>query len=180
MHPETLHTAVSDDPKDNNFLSPINFKFTLKRAPTLNFFLQKISFPGVSISPIEQSTPFVTIYQPGDKIVFNPLQVTFRVDENMKNYMEIYRWIMALGEEESLRQYEKLQAKPIYSGEGVVSDITVTILDSAKNPNYTFYFHDCFPFALSDMSFDVTPNSITHQVATTRFRYTNWTLEKVR
>ena len=134
-HPETIHTAVSNDPKDNQFLNPINFKFVLKRAPSLNFFLQRISFPGVNITPIQQNTPFATIYQPGDKLAFDPLQVTFRVDENLQNYMEIFRWILSLGEEESLKQYAKLQKKPVWSGEGIVSDITVTILDSAKNPD---------------------------------------------
>jgi hypothetical protein len=41
-------TAIDDNPANRNFLSPINFKFRIKKAPNLNFFVQKISVPATS------------------------------------------------------------------------------------------------------------------------------------
>jgi len=175
----TPETALTRNPEDNNFLNPNNFRFILKRAPTLNFFLQRISFPGVQVVGVAQPTPFAAIYQPGDNIAFNPLTITFRVDENLKNYMELFKWMNALGLGENFWQYKKLKDQPSYTGKGIISDIVVTILDAAKNPNYNFYFHDCFPISLSDMIFDVTPQNINHQVATATFRFTDYDIEEV-
>lgn len=176
---ERPETIMSKDPKDNNFLSPLNFKFVLKRAPNLNFFLQKVNIPGLTVPPIVQPTPFVDIMQAGVNVKFNPLVASFRVDENLQNYMEIATWMKVIGEEKSTGPYARLAKKPMWSGESVKSDITISILDSARNANFTFYFHDCFPIGLSDMIFDVQPNGIEVQAATATFRYTNWDLEKV-
>lgn len=179
MAPTFKNTVLDQNPENNNFLSPLNFKFILKRAPHLNFFLQKIIFPSINVPPVKQPTPFVDIWRPGVDTEFGPLTVTYRVDEDLQNWQGIFNWLLALGEEESLAEYGQLAVKPEWLGEGVVSDITVTILDSARNPNYTFYFHDCFPITLSNMTFENTPQSIPYQQVSTTFRYTNFDFEKV-
>jgi len=173
------HTAVSNDPENNQFLSPVNFKFILKRAPNLNFFLQKVNLPRINIPPAKEPTPFADRWLPGVDVVFDPLNITFRVDEDLKNWKEIYNWSMALGEAKSLHPYRHLELKPTWTGEGVFSDITVTILDSLKNPNITFYYHDCFPISISQVMFDATPNAINHAMCEVSFRYINFDIETV-
>lgn len=179
MHGDVIHTALNDDPQNNQFLSPINFVFKLKRAPNLNFFIQRCTFPGIDIPPVWESTPFVDIPFSGEAVKFTPLQIVFRVDENLQNYQEIMRWMLALGEAESIEAYSRLTTNPTISGNNIKSDITVAICDSSRRPNYMWYFHDAFPVNLGPMVFDATPGAITHQVASASFRFTNFDIEKV-
>lgn len=179
MHPETIHTAVMDDPNNNQFLSPINFVFKLKRAPNLNFFIQRVTFPGIDVAPAWENTPFVDIPHPGVDVKFTPLQIVFRVDENLANYHEIMRWLLALGEEESIAAYSRLAVNSPLSGNNIKSDITIAICDSSRRPNYMVYFHDAFPIQLGPMVFDTQPGSIVHQTASASFRFTNFDYEKV-
>jgi hypothetical protein len=72
-------SALDNIPSNKNFLSPLNFKFTLKRAPHINFFLQKINLPQVSINPTpEYSNPLINIPLPGEFVTFSPLSISFK------------------------------------------------------------------------------------------------------
>ena len=41
---------------------------------------------------------------PGDKLQYGDLVIQFLVDEDMKNYLEIYKWLMALGYPDTVNQ----------------------------------------------------------------------------
>ena len=79
-----------------NFLSPLSFKFILSRTPNLNFDVQTVRLPGMSLSSTDTATPFVTIPNSG-KITYSPLTITFRVNEDMSDYLEINNWMEGLG-----------------------------------------------------------------------------------
>ena len=85
--------ALENTPTNPNFLSPLNFKFSIKRAPHINFFTQKISIPSLNLPSYNSPNPFVKIPEPGEHIDYGDLELTFRVDENLKNYLEIHNWI---------------------------------------------------------------------------------------
>lgn len=161
-----------------NMLSPLNFKFTLKRAPNLNFFVQKINIPGVSLPKVDTSNPLIKIPLSGDHLEYDELDVTFKVDENLQNYLEIHNWVRALGKP-SFEEYANLSKKAIYTGEGLKSDIVVTVLTSQKNPNYEFVFKDAFPISVSSISFESTDESVNYIEATARFVYTIFDIVKV-
>ena len=72
-----------------NFLSPLGFRFLLNKAPNIEYFCQVATLPTISMTEINRSNPFVAIPQPGDRIVYEPLTLQFRVDEDMTNYLEI-------------------------------------------------------------------------------------------
>ena len=76
------------EPTNKNFLSPLGFDFRVKKLPTTNFFVTRVAVPGFSLGVVESPTPFVRMPVPGDKIQFNDLQVTFKIDEDMKNYLD--------------------------------------------------------------------------------------------
>ena len=78
---------------NRNFLSPIGFKFSLKRSPGVAYFCNEANIPDMSLSIAEQPTYLRNIPLPGDKIEFGDLNLRFMVDEDLTNYMEIQNWI---------------------------------------------------------------------------------------
>ena len=61
-------------------------------------------------SSISVPTPLKTIDIAGDEVTFEELSIKFIVDENMKNWLSIYDWIIGLGfpTTEGQAKYKKL------------------------------------------------------------------------
>lgn len=161
-----------------NMLSPLNFKFTLKRAPNLNFFVQRINIPGVALPKVDTPNPLIKISLSGDHLEYDELDITFKVDENLQNYLEVHNWVRALGKP-SFNEYSVLANQATYTGEGLKSDIVVTVLTSQKNSNYEFIFKDAFPISISSISFQSTDSSVNYIEASARFVYTIFDIVKV-
>ena len=155
-----------------NFLSPMNFSFLLKRAPTVTFFLQECSIPGISLNTADTANPFVQAPYAGDHLTFEPLEIKFKVDEDMKNYLEIFKWMRGLGFPENFNQYKRLEEQKQYTGESVFSDITLTTMSSNKKNKYEITFVDCVPIYLSQVKFNTTDTDINYVTADCRFKYT--------
>jgi len=151
---------------DQNFLAPVNFAFAIKRLPFVSYFVQETNIPGMTIGNAEMPTPFKTIYYPGDKVDFNELQLTVRVDENMQNYIEIYNWIIGMTFPDRFEQYANL-----IDGDGVFSDATLIIKTNKKNPNITFTFKDMYPTSISDIQMSASESDINYTTATMTFRH---------
>ena len=101
-------------PIDNrNFLSPIGFKFALKRAPGVAFFCNEANIPSMDLGIAEQPSYLRNIPTPGDKIEFGDLSIRFLVDEDLVNYMEIDKWIRGLGFPESRKEFSDLENNPL-------------------------------------------------------------------
>lgn len=171
--------ALTNVPENLNYLSPLSFKFTMKRSPHVNYFLHRVNIPGINLATVDQPTPFVPIPQSGDHVEYNPLIATFRVDEDLHNYFEIHDWIKNLGKTEEFEQYKTLSDQPDYTGFGVKSEIVLNILNSKRNPNVTFTFHGCLPEGLSDIWFDAAQTDVQYAVATVQFKYVYYTWERV-
>jgi hypothetical protein len=165
-------TALENTPTNPNFLSPLNFKFSIKRAPHINFFIQKVSIPSITLPSYESPNPFVKIPEPGEHINYGDLDITFRVDENLKNYLEIHNWIRALGKPKDFSEYKALSDKKTYTGDSIRSDISLMILSSAKNANYEIVFVDAYPYDLTDQSVDYIE-------ATASFKYVLFEIKDV-
>lgn len=163
-------------PASKNFLSPLGFRFVLKRAPNLSFNVQSIGLPGLTLSEASTPTPFISIPQ-ASHLTYSPLSVTFRVQEGMADYLEIYNWMNGLGAPVSFDQYKNLKDKADGSGEGVYSDISLVILDSSMNSNINVYFYDAFPIDLSDLRFTTMDTDVNYIECTVDFRFLRYTIE---
>ena len=89
--------AANKIPDNPNYLSNISFRLTMQDAPNLTWFCQAVNVPGVSLEAIDVPTPYVTIPYSGAKVNFEELSVRFIVDEHLKNWIEIYDRVIALG-----------------------------------------------------------------------------------
>ena len=162
-------SALDNQPINQSFLSPLGFRLQIKKTPAMNYFVQSVTIPSVSLGTADVDTPFTKIPFPGTKLSFGNLQVTFKVDEDMKNYIEIFNWMRSMGFPDNFDQYASIAGKSIQSGDGIFSDITLLTLSSAMNPNVELTFFDCFPVDLSSMEMDSTLPDVEYLTATVTF-----------
>jgi hypothetical protein len=111
----------------------------------------------------------------GDHITYGELEVVFKINEDMTNYLEIFNWITALGFPDDFKQFKSIKSKTISSGDGIFSDATLSILSSAMNPTTQIFIQDLFPISLSPVTVDTRDTSIDHVEATASFRFQNYT-----
>lgn len=169
---------ATDSVPNKNFLSPLNFKFSLKRAPHVNFFIQRVNLPGLSLPEIDVNNPLIRVPYPGDHLLYDELNITFKVDENLRNYMELHEWLRALGKR-SFAEYREIVSKPSYSGESIRSDISLMVLTSNKNANYEIQFKDAFPISVSGIDFSSVDLDVDYIEARASFRYVTYDIIKV-
>jgi hypothetical protein len=171
-------TAIDNTPENKNFLSPLNFKFILKRSPHVNFFLQKVNLPEISLKSSVQPNPFANINLPGDHLEYGLLNVTFKVDEDLQNYLEIHNWLKALGKPEDFEGRRAIRQKPLESGEGEQSDLTLMILTSSKHANYEVVFADAMPITLGGMEVNTVDTDVNYITASATFKYDYYDIVK--
>jgi hypothetical protein len=172
-------TAVDNTPANKNFLSPLNFRFQIKKAPNVNFFVQKVNIPEIAVRAPDVMNPFVKIPYPGDHLEYGIFNISFKVDEDLQNYLEIHNWIRALGKPEDFAGYADIASKPSWTGDGIYSDISVLVLASTKMPNYEVAYVDAFPISLTGISFATTDNNVNYIEASATFKYTYFTITKI-
>lgn len=174
--------TTTTEPSNQNFLSPLGFRFQLSRTPKTNYFVQSVTLPSVSLGQFDIQDPFVKLPLPGTKLEFDTLNLTFAVSEDMENYLEIYNWLMGLGFPENFGQYAALSRQSpdlAPKATDVYSDASLVVMSSNHNPNVKVNFQEMFPISLSDLTFDSTLTDVEYLKATVTFRYRMYTIEKL-
>ena len=175
--------STANQPTNQNFLSQLGFNFKVKKLPHVNYFAQTINLTGINLGEtIGQPSPFVTIPIPGDHLQFNEMNVTFRIDEDFANYLEIHNWMYGLGFPENFTAYKTLDDADTLTpggGDGLKSDGTLMLLNSAMNPNVEIIFRDMYPVSLSDVEFTTTGTDVDYVLSTISFRYQFYTIRKL-
>jgi hypothetical protein len=175
--------SINSQIENRNFLSPTGFKFTLNRSPKVAFFCNQANIPDLSLSVATYPTRLGRdVPEPGNKIDFGDLNLTFLIDENLENYMEIQNWMRGLGYPEDLNELYNLQkeyfAKERESAKmmNIYSDATLFIQNSARIPTIQIRFKDLFPYSLSTLSFDATQTDTEYFTAEVSFKYTIYSI----
>ena len=175
----TMATIVGQ-PSDINFLSPLGYKFTIRKLPNLEFFVQSFNFPTVNLNETKGiQTPFNRIVVAGDHLTYGDFSVTFKIDEDMQSYFELYDWMKAVGFPDNFDQYREIARKQQTSGEGVIVDADLIILNGTMNPNIKVTFYDVLPVSLSGFKFDSTMTSVNYITATATFKYREFAYERL-
>ena len=164
---------------NRNLLSPLGYKLVLKRAPNVEFWCQKFPIPGIELGVVMFPTPLINIPLPGEHMKFDDLEIIFKVDDDLTNYLELFNWLIALGKPNSYSQYADIAAEPIASGLGITCDISALIVDAKRNVNMEIIFADAFVTALSGITFNSTLEDITYINAATRFTYRRYYIKPV-
>ena len=179
---------VNSLPTTNDFLRPNAFKFSIKDMPKTSFTCQSANIPDLQLGFATQPTPFIDVPTIGDKISFGEFTIRFIIAEDMSNYLEMYRWLIALGFPDNYSQFKTFTNNrpgrfPFVtktSGKEEVlaySDGTLTILDSTNTPKVNIIFKNLFPVSLQALDFDIASASVEYFTAIASFKYTIFEVE---
>jgi hypothetical protein len=165
-----------NQPVNKNMLSGLGFTFNLKRLPGVNFFASQVNVPGIVGNAVMQASPFKPIVRAYDKLEYNELSVTFKVDEDMQNYLEIFDWMVGVGFPTSFEERRMLESN---QGNGLFSDGQVVIQTSKRNTNLELNFVDLLPVSLTDLQLDARAQDVDYLEATVSFRYNYYTIKRL-
>ena len=179
---------TNSTPTTNDFLRPNAFKFSIKDMPKTSFTCQSANIPDLQLGFATQPTPFIDVPTIGDKISFGEFTIRFIIAEDMSNYLEMYRWLIALGFPDNYSQFKTFtDTRPSRfpfvtktSGKEEVlaySDGTLTILDSTNTPKVNIIFKSLFPVSLQALDFDIASASVEYFTAIASFKYTIFEVE---
>ena len=163
-------------PNNQNFLSPVGFKFVIGRTPNVDYFCQSASIPEVSIGTREIQTPIKDYTIPGDKMTFGDLQLSFLVNEDLDNYYEIYKWLKGLTNPKDQQEFYDYIDKVDEKGRTgtfrkTMSDARLLILNSNYNTISAINFFNIFPTSLTTLEFDASATDINYFTAQVNFKY---------
>lgn len=136
-----------------------NFTFTFNKIKDCAFGCQTISLPAMSMGVMDVPTTQLDFPVPGSKLNYDPLSFEFLVDEDLKNYLEVYNWFLEMRNPTSDNWRDLL------------TDCTLTILTNQKNHLKNVDFYDCFPSSLSELNFDYTTTDPQPLKATVTIEY---------
>ena len=173
----------ANQPTNLNYLSPVNFELMIEKIPKTRYNCVGATIPSINFSEATFNTPLaVEALLPGDKITFDPLTVRFIVDEDMKNYQEIFNWIMSLGPGRDTDDFADLVGstknnRGTFSNASfdlMYSDATLIVNTSSNNANVEFRFQDTFPTGLGSIEFSTDAQGIEYAACDLTLRYTQF------
>ena len=189
----TTTNSYRRQPTKQDYADPTKFKFSIIKLPKVEYFCTQVNLPGISLADnYTQPTPFRNIPLPGEKLQYEPLSMTFLVDENLENYQEIHGWLRGLGFPGGYDEFKNLldagsdrypTSKNSRLGDacrtkfaapstgGLFSAATLNILTSKNNPVTEVRFSDLFPISLSALQYNQQANDTDYLTATVTFEY---------
>ena len=172
--------ALKNQIQNRNYLAPTGFQFNVSRAPKVTYFGNQVNIPSLTLGIANQPSYLKDIPRPGEKIDFEDLTLTFLVDEDLTNYMEIQNWIRGIGFPESLDQIYDFQQDDTLTvmnkalrnqGINLYSDGSLLILNNVNLPKFKVTFDGMFPYYLSTLTFDATQSDLEYFTAQVSFKY---------
>ena len=186
-------------PDKMDYASPVQFRFKIAKLPQVEFFIQTVNLPGISMGTGTVPTPLYDYPVPGDEISFQSLDISFLVDENLNNYKELHDWISGLGFGKSHQQFADMRATgtdrfpgtvastaasgtatpgPIPEG-STYSDATLSILNSKNIVKTEVRFQNVFPTSIGSLSYDVQASDVDYLKAQASFSYINYDIVQI-
>ena len=187
----TTTNIQTRQPSKMDYASPVQFRFKIAKLPQVEFFIQTVNLPGISLGSATVPNPLYDYPVPGDKITYQSLDISFLVDENLNNYKELHDWMTGLGFPSSHTQFADLQATgadrfpgstagasgseleipQVLSDGGTYSDATLTILNSKNIAKTEIRFHNIYPTSLGSLSYSVQASDVNYLTAAVDFSY---------
>ena len=167
-----MSKLTESQPTNLNQLNVISFDVSFSRLPSVQYFCQRISLPTVVLGETNEPSPFMNLPLEGDTLTFEALSLSFIVDEDLQNYIEIYNWLTALGFPRDYSQFAILQEPSAASKTlSKYSDLSLVVHTNKSNPNYKIKFTDVFPTSISSIQFDATPTGMDPIVVDATFNF---------
>jgi hypothetical protein len=150
-------------PKNRNFLNPVGYLLKLELFEGTDFFCQSANVPDINMPVTEVPTRFRNLpILPGGGVSFGDLSVRFIVDEDLKNYYSIHKWIRDNGRADD---DENTPSEPQFS------NAQLHIVTSQYNPAFVVDFQNIFPVSLTGLEFNATMNDVEYMTADVTFKH---------
>ena len=187
----TNQSPLSRQPTKLDYASPTQFRFIITQLPKVEFFTTAAVIPSITLGDTAMPTRFKEIPMMGDKLDYEPLTITFLVDEYLENYLSLHEWMTAIGFPENHEQFSTFRSvtsnTPVdtigtkSTGIGSVqsstavrsmfSDATLTILSNKNNPIAEARFEDIYPTNLGALEFNQNATDVDYLSVTATFAY---------
>jgi len=152
-----------EQPKNRNFINPVGFLLKLDLFEGTDFFCQTANLPDISMPTIEYSTRFRNLPMiPGGGVTFGDFNVRFIVDEDLKNYYSIHKW---------MRDNGRADDDVNTPSEEQYSNAQLHIVTSQYNPAFIVSFESIFPTSLSGLEFNATMSDVEYLTAEVTFKH---------
>ena len=187
-------TSFSRQPVKLDYSAQTQFKFMINYLPLTEYFCQTVNVPGLTLGTATVPSSMYDYPIPGDKITFDPLNLSFLVDENLNNFNELHQWISRLGFADSHDEFANLlasgnpaQAKPSNTERvtapvpetGIYSDATITILNSKNIPKTEIRFKNVYPTSISGLDYSVGGTDVDYITCNASFNYLGYTINQI-
>ena len=186
----TSTSPLSRQPTQLDYLSPTQFKFNIHQLPKVEFFCTAANVPAISLGEAVFPTPYKEIPVMGDTLTYDNLSISFIVDENLENYIEMHDWLTAIGFPKNRNQFSTFRSstastpiatqgtsddigdvQPATSARGMFGDAILTVLTNKNNPVVEVRFQDIYPVALGALDFTQTSTDVEYISVTADFSY---------
>tara|TARA_B100000929_G_scaffold118611_1_gene93994 strand:+ start:1132 stop:1665 length:534 start_codon:yes stop_codon:yes gene_type:complete len=163
---------TTTQPSNINQLNIVSFEVNFSRLPNVEYFCQRVNIPAVILGDTFQPMPFMNLPVEGDTLSFEAMNISFILDEDMQNYLEIYSWLTALGFPRDYEQFKTLKpASEVSEYESMFSDMDIMLQTNKSNPNYKVTFNDVFPTSLSSVQFDTSVSALEPIIVDATFNF---------
>ena len=186
----TETSPLNRQPTALDYSSPTQFRFLINQLPKVQYFTTEANLPGITLDELELGSPLKDLPLLGSKLTYEDLTITFIVDENLENYIEMHTWLTAIGFPKDRKQFSDFRSttsntKTSTRGESkdigkvgattpeisMTSDAVLTILTNKNNPVVECRFADVFPTSLSGLTYSQNQTDVEYLTATVNFKY---------
>jgi hypothetical protein len=159
-------------PKSVNYLKNNGFKLTINKIPNVNFYIQEANIPSVEVDYVETKSIYARPnMQTGGRITYGSLNVSFIVDEDMTNYIELFNWINSEVPVTTLNQVVKPTER--------YDDGSLIVLNNSFRPNLKVSFETLFPVRLDEIGFDLTTTDPDPIIIGAEFKFNGMKITKL-
>ena len=186
-------TTSQRQPSKLDYSSQVQFRFEILYLPLVEYFVQSANVPGIQLGTATVPSPFYDYPVPGDTLSFDPLNISFLVDENLNNFNELHKWISRLGFGDSHEEFADLLREGTPSQRtssskgiqrplpeiGTYSDATLTILSSKNTPKTEIRFKNIFPTSISGLDYNIGGTDVDYVTCSASFSYLGYTINQI-
>lgn len=175
-------SAISRNPPSQNQLQSSKFQVLFPRISSATYFCQQVQLPTVSADFVTQTTPFVDLPRPSDKLNYGTFSMEFILDEELWGWQIIHDWIRGYTFPCSFEEYKSLNRESIITMKNSspqYSDGYLEVLSSLNIPKFKVKFVNMFPVSLSGANFNTTLSADQPLIATAQFKYHIFNIERL-
>lgn len=178
--------AITRNPTNRDLLQTTKFRLNFSRLPGVTYFCQTANLPGISLTEVTYPTPFIDLFVPGEKAIYDTFNITFMINEDLEDWIQIHDWLRAMTFPKEFKEYADLKKLSQISFNQArnkmppqYADGILTIYSNKNNPRFRIQFKDLFPTTLSSIQFSALDSAENIPTADCTFRYSYYNIEKL-